>query len=109
MINPKTKSINFSKNDSLQEIFSEVVILVDKIKSDKEISFFDASELSILSTEIMSHIISLLNHTIDANHNESKESPMLESCMEYQSLCSYIQNIDKFDEFIKVAPETKSH
>tara|TARA_B110000977_G_C10939489_1_gene440283 strand:- start:508 stop:837 length:330 start_codon:yes stop_codon:yes gene_type:complete len=109
MINTKKKSIRFSENDELQDIFSELSTLVQKIKNDKEISVFDASELSILNTEIMEHIINLVNYSIDLNHNENKKSPMIESCEEYQALCSYIQNIDNFDKFVQGSPDMKTH
>ncbi|AIT08754.1 hypothetical protein LO80_01370 [Candidatus Francisella endociliophora] len=98
MVNPKTKYIEFENNKMLEIIFSDIETLVKKIKKSKKISIAQAAEMSILNTEIMEQFISLINHLMDNDHTYDKSSSMLESCLDFQDLCLYIKNIDKYEK-----------
>ncbi|ABI83159.1 hypothetical protein FM755_06910 [Francisella tularensis] len=54
--------------------------------------------MSILNTEIMEQFINLINHMTDRDFNDNKESSMVESCLDFQDLCLYLKDIDKYEE-----------
>ena len=97
MIDPKSKFIDFKNNKMLEIIFDDIARLVKKIKKSKKISIAQAAEMSILNTEIMEQFINLINHMTDNDYNDGKESSMIESCLDFQDLCLYIKNIDKYE------------
>ncbi|MFV9924868.1 MAG: hypothetical protein AB8U93_04175 [Francisella endosymbiont of Hyalomma scupense] len=97
MIDPKSKFIDFKNNKMLEIIFDDIARLVKKIKKSKKISIAQAAEMSILNTEIMEQFINLINHMTDNDYNDDKESSMIESCLDFQDLCLYIKNIDKYE------------
>lgn len=98
MIDPKTKYIEFENNKMLETIFSDIVSLVKKIKRAKKINIAQAAEMSILNTEIMEQFINLINHMTDNDYHDDKESSMIESCLDFQDLCLYIKEIDKYEK-----------
>jgi predicted HTH domain antitoxin len=98
MIDPKSKFIEFENNKVLEIIFSDIATAVKAIKKSKKISISQAAEISLLSTEMMEQFINLINHMIDDDYTEDKESSMIESCLDFQDLCLYIKNIDKFEK-----------
>ncbi|WP_150466807.1 hypothetical protein [Francisella sp. SYW-9] len=98
MIDPKTKFISFENNNILETIFHDITNLVKKIEKSKKISIAQAAEMSILNTEIMEQFINLINHMTDSNFSDNKESSMVESCLDFQDLCLYLRDIDKYEE-----------
>ncbi|ASG67820.1 hypothetical protein fh0823_08540 [Francisella halioticida] len=98
MIDPKNKFINFENNKMLEIIFRDITTLVKEIKKSKKISIAQAAEMSILNTEIMEQFINLISHMTDNNFNDNKESSMIESCLDFQDLCLYIKDIDKYEK-----------
>jgi hypothetical protein len=97
MIDPKNKFIDFENNKILEIIFHDILSLVKRIKKTKKISISQAAQMSILNTEMMEQFINLINHMTDKNFDDDKESQMLESCLDFQDLCLYIKNIDKYE------------
>ncbi|MEY8703101.1 hypothetical protein AB4F11_09110 [Francisella philomiragia] len=98
MIDPKNTFIDFENNKMLEIIFNDITNLVKKIKKSKKISIAQAAEMSILNTEIMEQFINLINHMTDRDFDDNKESSMIESCLDFQDLCLYLKDIDKYEE-----------
>ncbi|MED7787697.1 hypothetical protein [Francisella sp. 19X1-34] len=86
MINPKSTFISFENNKMLDAIFRDITNLVKKIEKSKKISIAQAAEMSILNTEIMEQFINLINHMVDRDFSDNKESSMVESCLDFQDL-----------------------
>nr|WP_234393504.1 hypothetical protein [Francisella orientalis] len=82
----------------LEIIFNDITNLVKKIRKSKKISIAQAAEMSILNTEIMEQFINLINHMTDRDFDDNKESSMIESCLDFQDLCLYLKDIDKYEE-----------
>ncbi len=98
MIDPKNTFINFENNKMLEVIFSDITTLVQKISESKKVSIAQAAELSIFNTEIMEQFINLINHMTDRDFSDNKESSMVESCLDFQDLCLYLKDLDKYEE-----------
>ncbi|GMN88858.1 MULTISPECIES: hypothetical protein [Francisella] len=98
MIDPKNTFIDFENNKMLEIIFNDITNLVKKIRKSKKISIAQAAEMSILNTEIMEQFINLINHMTDRDFDDNKESSMIESCLDFQDLCLYLKDIDKYEE-----------
>ncbi|AFJ43803.1 hypothetical protein [Francisella orientalis] len=98
MIDPKSTFISFENNKMLEIIFNDITNLVKKIRKSKKISIAQAAEMSILNTEIMEQFINLINHMTDRDFDDNKESSMIESCLDFQDLCLYLKDIDKYEE-----------
>lgn len=109
MIDPKNKFIDFENNKALEIIFNDIVALVTKIKKTKKISVFQAAQMSILNTEIMEQFINLINYMTDVDFEDSKESLMLESCLDFQDLCLYIKDIDKYENDFDLTKRPNFH
>lgn len=98
MIDPKNTFIDFENNKMLEIIFNDITNLVKKIRKSKKLSIAQAAEMSILNTEIMEQFINLINHMTDRDFDDNKESSMIESCLDFQDLCLYLKDIDKYEE-----------
>ncbi|QIW10029.1 hypothetical protein [Francisella sp. LA112445] len=109
MIDPKNKFIDFENNKILEIIFHDILSLVKRIKKTKKISISQAAQMSILNTEMMEQFINLINHMTDKNFDDDKESQMLESCLDFQDLCLYIKNIDKYEDDFDLTKRPSFH
>ncbi|MFT4693206.1 MAG: hypothetical protein ACI8TE_000094 [Francisella sp.] len=97
MLDTKTVIINFSEDDLLERGMSDMRKVLNNFSNQKKINLSQLIQLNHISSYYMYSAIFEMNKMLNPNYDESKGSPLLDSCKDFIDICELLEDPLRID------------
>ena len=97
MIDTNTVIIDFSTDELLQTGVPDIRGILSKFSNQKKINLSQLIYLNYISSYYMRSAILKMNKMLDPHFDESKGSPLLDSCLDFYDICELLEDPLRID------------